>query len=59
MKYFGTITGLPAATTPAATLGALPAEERPEPNYLGLALLCLAGTVIGAGIVYMVGRKRR
>ncbi len=57
MKFFGTITGLPA-TTPA-TPGALPAEERPEPNYLGLALLCLAGTVIGAGIVYMVGRKRR
>ena len=59
MKFFGTITGLPA-TTPAATPGALPpAEERPGPNYLGLGLLCLVGTVIGAGIVYMVGRKRR
>ncbi len=62
MKYFGTITGLPAAAaTPAATPGALPpaAEERPGPNYLGLGLLCLAGVVICAGIAYMVGRKRR
>jgi|GEM_PF-4564766 len=58
MKYFGTITGLPA-TTPAATPGALPpaAEERPGPNYLGLALLCLAGTVLVAGIAYVVGRR--
>ena len=56
MKYFGTITGLtPAATAPAY----LPqAEEQQGPNYLGLALLCIAGTVICAIIVYVVGRKR-
>lgn len=60
MKYFGTITGLPGATTPAAIpLPPSPtAEERPRPNYLGLGLLCLAGAVVGAGIVYMVGRKK-
>jgi len=56
MKYFGTITGLtPAATAPAY----LPqAEEQQGPNYLGLALLCIAGTVICAIIVYVVGRRR-
>ena len=56
MKYFGTITGLPAAATP----GALPpaAEERPGPDYRALALLCVAGTAICAIIVYVVGRKR-
>jgi len=62
MKYFGTISGLSvpgAAATPAATPGALPpAEGRPGPNYLGLGLLCLAGVVICAIIVYVVGRKR-
>jgi len=58
MKYFGTITGLPGATAPAATPGALPpAEERPGPNYLGLALLCAAGIAICAVIVYIVGRR--
>lgn len=60
MKFFGTITGLPgaAAATPAATPVALPAEERPGPDYRALALLCGAGVVICAIIVYVVGRKR-
>lgn len=55
MKFFGTITGLPAATAPAATASA---EERPGPDYRALALLCGAGVVICAIIVYVVGRKR-
>lgn len=62
MKYFGTITGLPAAATPAATPGALPlpAEEEPakKPDYRRLALLCVAGFVIVAGVAYLVGRRR-
>ena len=57
MKFFGTVTGLPAA--PEATPAALPTSPEGGTDYQALALLCLAGLAVIATIAYVVGRKRR
>ena len=59
MKFFGTITGLPAA---AATPTALPGrdEEGPKkPDLRALLLLCAVGAAVCVGLVYLVGRKKK
>jgi hypothetical protein len=56
MRYYGTITGL-QATTPTTNIPVVVGErpvERPEPNYLRLALI----VIVVAGIAYLIGRRR-
>jgi hypothetical protein len=53
MRYYGTITGLGVGG------GAAPAPaEKEKPDLRRLALLCVCGAVLVAGMIYIITKKK-
>ena len=62
MRYYGTITGLGGAGRPAPAPALLPTggeeEEKKKPDLRRLALLCVCGGVLVAGMIYIITKKK-
>ncbi len=59
MRYYGMISGLAPAPAPALLPTGGEEEEKQKPDLRMLALLCVGGAVLVAGMIYIITKKKK